>query len=525
MPVIINGTTGISGVDGSAGTPAFQGSDTNTGIRFGTDIVSLVTGGSDRLYIDSSGRLGVGTSSPVSGAQLTVAGSALAITGQNLDHSANSIRIGEEGSGAAQIRCYGPNGSTNGSLTFRMSRSDGSNSQDIVIDSSGRLGVGTTSPAAPLTVVEQGTSGAPVFRYIGNSGNGNYMRGAWFASDNTTQLAQISVDGTVAMYLGTISSTPLIITTNNTERARINSDGMFQIGATGFAKSTSGGLAVSSTVGTGQGAANSGSIAYFNETNSGNGAGLWIGAYTNQTTAVIGSTTATGNIAFQTYNGSWGERMRLTYDGKFLVGTTSSSGNLSVQGNESDPIARFSGITGGIANYSLDIKQSIGSTINFVQRWFTSSQQETTVMSFGSGGLFSTAVYNSVVGGTNRDVYVDNAGLIGYVSSTRNSKININNLATVNWLYKLNPVSFNRRKLNEQKIYTDEFYSEVEFGLIAEEAEQVAPELCFYDNVNGQQELRGVHYTKLITPMLKALQQANQRIETLESEVAALKAA
>ena len=63
MPVVINGSTGISGVDGSAGTPAFQGSDNNTGIRFGADIVSLVTGGSDRLYIDSSGRLLVGTSS------------------------------------------------------------------------------------------------------------------------------------------------------------------------------------------------------------------------------------------------------------------------------------------------------------------------------------------------------------------------------------------------------------------------------------------------------------------------------
>ena len=34
MPVIINGSTGISGTDGSAATPAVQGTDTNTGMFF-----------------------------------------------------------------------------------------------------------------------------------------------------------------------------------------------------------------------------------------------------------------------------------------------------------------------------------------------------------------------------------------------------------------------------------------------------------------------------------------------------------
>lgn len=57
MTININGTTGISGVDGSAGTPAIQGSDTNTGINFGTNEVSVSTDGSTRLTIDSSGRL------------------------------------------------------------------------------------------------------------------------------------------------------------------------------------------------------------------------------------------------------------------------------------------------------------------------------------------------------------------------------------------------------------------------------------------------------------------------------------
>ena len=63
MAITINGTSGISGVDGSAGTPALQGSDPNTGISFGTDEVNINTGGSTQATVDSSGRVLVGTSS------------------------------------------------------------------------------------------------------------------------------------------------------------------------------------------------------------------------------------------------------------------------------------------------------------------------------------------------------------------------------------------------------------------------------------------------------------------------------
>jgi len=63
MTIQINGTSGISGVDGSAATPALQGSDSNTGISFGTDEVNINTGGTTRATVDSSGRVLVGTSS------------------------------------------------------------------------------------------------------------------------------------------------------------------------------------------------------------------------------------------------------------------------------------------------------------------------------------------------------------------------------------------------------------------------------------------------------------------------------
>jgi hypothetical protein len=55
MAVVINGTTGISGVDGSAGTPALQGGDPDTGIFYGTNTVSIATNGVAAVTVDASG--------------------------------------------------------------------------------------------------------------------------------------------------------------------------------------------------------------------------------------------------------------------------------------------------------------------------------------------------------------------------------------------------------------------------------------------------------------------------------------
>ena len=67
MSLILDGTNGLSDVDGTAGTPAIRGSDANTGVFFGTDIVGVSTGGSERVRVDASGNVGIGTSSPTLG--------------------------------------------------------------------------------------------------------------------------------------------------------------------------------------------------------------------------------------------------------------------------------------------------------------------------------------------------------------------------------------------------------------------------------------------------------------------------
>jgi hypothetical protein len=81
MTITINGTTGIAGVDGSASTPAVQGTDTNTGIFFpAADTIAFGEGGAEVARFDSSGNLGIGTSSPVE--KLHVAGK-IAVSGTN----------------------------------------------------------------------------------------------------------------------------------------------------------------------------------------------------------------------------------------------------------------------------------------------------------------------------------------------------------------------------------------------------------------------------------------------------------
>ena len=65
MTLLLSGTDGLSDVDGSAATPAIRGTDTNTGIFFpAADTIAFAEGGAEVARFDSSGNLGIGTTSP-----------------------------------------------------------------------------------------------------------------------------------------------------------------------------------------------------------------------------------------------------------------------------------------------------------------------------------------------------------------------------------------------------------------------------------------------------------------------------
>ena len=120
---------------------AFTG-DLNTGVWSpAADTIAASTGGSERLRVDSSGNLGIGTASPGATLDVVTGTARWRITN---DGSGDVVEEALDSAGAAyrDLNSYALNHIlyTSGSERMRL-------------DSSGNLGIGTASPAAKLHVV------------------------------------------------------------------------------------------------------------------------------------------------------------------------------------------------------------------------------------------------------------------------------------------------------------------------------------------------------------------------------------
>lgn len=124
-----------------------------------------------------------------------------------------------------------------------------------------------------------------------------------------------------------------------------------------------------------------------------------------------------------------------------------------------------------------------------------------------TGTINSTGTYSATVGVTNRDLYIDNTGKIGYVSSSARYKQNIEDLTNPDWLYNLSPVTYT---------YKNDGTQTMQYGLIAEQVEDINPLLVSY-NADGSVET--VSYSKLLAPMLSAIKNQKVQIDSTMSEL------
>lgn len=129
----------------------------------------------------------------------------------------------------------------------------------------------------------------------------------------------------------------------------------------------------------------------------------------------------------------------------------------------------------------------------------------TTCMQFRyDGQVRGNQMYSGyTIGATTKDLYIDSTGLIGVLSSSERFKENIEDMPSTSWLHDLRPVTFNYKHDPEP----------LQYGLIAEEVEEINPLLVTYDD-NAQVD--GVQYSRLIPALLKEIQELKKEIDLLK---------
>ena len=225
MALNINGTTGISGVDGSATAPALQGVDSNTGISFGTDTVNVVTGGSTRTTVNSSGNFGIGTTSPQNLFHCDGG------SGNTFLHLTNSTTGTSSGDGSKIGIASGDSGLRIQNQENSYIRFETNGSERMRIDSSGNVSVGGISPSSQSAKFQTRGSSQNATRinmhHEGNSSasisaNGGLVFGS-DTSNGTTERMKITSAGNVEITnlcvagagFSQIDSAPHLISTSS----------------------------------------------------------------------------------------------------------------------------------------------------------------------------------------------------------------------------------------------------------------------------------------------------------------------
>ena len=247
---------GLVGISDSAGSGSGSAVAGDVILRSQTRVL-LDTGGTTRAVVDASGRVGIGTSSPSYKLSLV-----------DTTQVGTTIQLFRTGSAAGSMFI-------NGGLAFGADGGNGDTQRMVISSSTGNVGIGTSSPAYPLSVQRSGVGVAASFTdgvtdtthiEIVSGGGGSLWAGGFLTfgaggGGSNTERMRIKSDGEVeisgigntagarlnigsdannafvrsystaaGMLLGTTNAQPLKIITNSVEAARFDANGNFGIG-------------------------------------------------------------------------------------------------------------------------------------------------------------------------------------------------------------------------------------------------------------------------------------------------------
>jgi hypothetical protein len=187
MSLILDGTNGLSDVDGTAATPAIRGTDANTGIFFpAADTIAFSEGGVESMRIDSAGNVGIGTSSPAT----------------KLDVSGGNVRVSNDQRFTFGGDANGWSGNSSGNIVYAITN----NAERMRIDSGGNFMVGTTTALGKFTVEGAGdvfcvntpSAGGAGYRYYSGQTTGY---AAFFSTAGGAVAGSIFVNGSNTSFI------------------------------------------------------------------------------------------------------------------------------------------------------------------------------------------------------------------------------------------------------------------------------------------------------------------------------------
>ena len=383
---------------------------------------------------------------------------------------------------------------------------DGSNATAITIDSSENVGIGTTSPAHLLELVRSSTDfGATLEINNTSSANGSVSAVRYVTENETTGLmigkhSNGFTGGADLAFINQELNSDLAISTNNTERMRIDSSGNVGIGAV----ATLGALHVTSSLtdivtfeNTDAGTTGAQLLLYHNSSSPADGDRVGALAFQgkddggNHTTYAgirclatdISDGSEDGTLTFScTRDGSFTEAMRIDSGGGVAIGTTTPD---------------------GVSNLTVKSQNS------------TAGQEFVSLHHQATSGLVYFISFMTEASGTDRGyiTYNNSTNTVGFTqASDEILKENIRDLTGgLDFINQIKPRIFD---------WKEEGKGKDQVGFIAQEVEEIKPEW-----VGEKEGLKNipVNLPHSIPYLIKAIQEQQTQIEALQSEINTLK--